>query len=458
MIEDKRGLGLTTTSEDTAKAFDETLERYLEYRLSIGQSVKAMLAADPDFVMGHALVGYLMMAKATPDGVEAAKISLGKAEPGVGQTSLREQRHVAALRAWVTGELDRAVRIWEEIAADHPLDLLALRLAHFQSFWLGRQQAMRNVVARSVAMWDETTPRYGDVLGMLAFGHEETGDYPRAEALGRKAVDLNGEDLWSIHAVAHVLEMQGRHGDGLGWLDFPKDRWADRAAMRTHIWWHKSLFHFERGEADAVLQLYDEVVDPGDDFYYIDMQNCASLLARLELTGHSVGDRWSYLAERAASWTDNRQMTFTDAHTIIPLARTGRPEARDHLEALTAFARQPGHALAERVGDLVLPVCQAIEAFYREDFDRTVDLLWPIKDQLTPIGGSHAQRDVFELFLLEAALRSGRFGQARAIASERIVLREHSHGSWLKYAEALSGLEDEAGARQARERAELVRH
>ncbi|MFW5678640.1 MAG: tetratricopeptide repeat protein [Pseudomonadota bacterium] len=450
MARDERGLRLTTCSECAARAFDDAVACSLEYRLRIGSVVGRMLDADPDFVMGRVLVGYLMIGRATPAGVQEARAALVAAEACAGDhLTRREHMHVAALAALVAGERQRACRIWEEILTEHPRDLLALRRVHLESFWLGEQRRMRDVVMRALPAWDAAVPRFGDVLGMAAFGHEELGDYATAERLGRQAVALNPEDMWSIHAVAHVLEMQGRHDEGLGWLDFAPDRWADRAAMRTHLWWHKALFHFERGELDAALDLYDRSVDPGPEMFYIDMHNCASLLARIELLGGDVGDRWASLAERAALWVDNHEMAFTDVHTIVPLARTRRPEATEHLASLRRAAAAPGEA-ARRLKEHVLPVSHAINAFYAGDYRNAIDLLLPLEDDLVPLGGSHAQRDLFHLILLESALRAGRFDLARALAAERVMLREHSHGSWLKFAEALEGLGDHAAARHAR--------
>lgn len=459
MFTDERGLPLTTASEAAARAFDDVVVCYLEYRLRIGKAIKAMLSADPAFVMGRVLVGYLMMSRGTPEGADDARKALLEAKTHAGDhLTARERMHLDALDAWVSGHAERATRLWEEILIEWPLDLVALRFAHFQSFWLGTHRRMRNVVVRALPAWDASVPRYGDLLGMAAFGHEELGDYATAERLGRQAVELNGDDMWSIHAVAHVLEMQDRHAEGLRWLDFPADRWADRAAMRTHIWWHKALFHFERGEFDDVLALHDSLIDPGDDMFYIDMQNCASLLARVELMGGDVGDRWARLADRAEGWVDNHLMAFTDVHTIMPLARDRRPGAQRFLASLACFA-QSDDDNAKRAREHVLPVCTAVESFHAGDFDRTVDLLFPRKDELTAIGGSHAQRDVFHLVLLEAALRSGRFELARTLAGERVTLRPHSHGSWLKYAEALAGLGEQTAAAEARTRAaEIVAH
>jgi hypothetical protein len=117
---------------------------------------------------------------------------------------------VAALWAWSGGDLLTAGAHWEAILLDYPTDILALRLQHFATFWTGNSVALRDGMARALPAWDERTPGYSYVLGMYAFGLEEAGEYAMAEARGKHAVELNPDDLWAIHAVAHVLEMQGR--------------------------------------------------------------------------------------------------------------------------------------------------------------------------------------------------------------------------------------------------------
>ncbi|MBZ9966671.1 MULTISPECIES: hypothetical protein [unclassified Mesorhizobium] len=89
---------------------------------------------------------------------------------------------------------------------------------------------------------------------MHAFGLEETGDYGRAEEVGRLAVALQPLDCWAHHAVAHVMEMQGRAEDGIGWMIAREPHWsADDNFFRVHNWWHRSLCHLDLGQADEAL-------------------------------------------------------------------------------------------------------------------------------------------------------------------------------------------------------------
>ena len=130
-----------------------------------------------------------------------------------------------ALDAWAAGDLDRTLAIWETILADHPTDALALRLAHLKYFWLGRPRDMVASVERVVPRWGRDLPGWGAVLSCRCFAHEECGDYAIAEADGRAAVELDPADLWATHAVAHIMEMQDRHDEGIAWLGELEPHW-----------------------------------------------------------------------------------------------------------------------------------------------------------------------------------------------------------------------------------------
>ena len=56
------------------------------------------------------------------------------------------------------------------------------------------------------------------MLACRAFANEECGNYVVAEAAGREAMALDPANLWAAHAVAHVMEMQGRRGEGIAWF------------------------------------------------------------------------------------------------------------------------------------------------------------------------------------------------------------------------------------------------
>ncbi len=457
MRADERGLALTTDSAAAAEGFDETMAQYLDYRAGVGDAVKRMLEADPGFVMGQCFKGYLFNLFGTAAVRPKIEESLAAAEAGVGKVTSREAAHVAALGAWSRGDLAAACAVWDEILREHPHDLLALRLQHYNAFWMGRTRDIRDSVARVIDRWDESVPGYGGVQGMYAFGLEECGEYARAEEFGRRAVEANPDDLWAIHAVAHVLEMQGRLREGMDWLDYPADAWEDRNPFRGHLWWHRTMYSVEAGDYGAALALFDRSVTPEAWDFYLDIQNGASMLLRLDLLGVDVGDRWKPMADAMEAHVDDHVLVFTDTHTMMALAADRRFDAAEKLLAsLRAFAGTPDNFAAATMEPVAIPVCQALLDFARDDHDAVVDGLLPLRYDLAPIGGSHAQRDVFALVLIESAIRSKRLALARALLAERIAERPNSRGNWLKYAEVLGALDDSGRAAAARERADAV--
>ena len=450
MQSDQRGLPLSVANDAAAGHYRSAVERYFEYRLDTMRHVKAALQADPDFVMAHCFKGCLFMLFSTTSVYPRVRESLAACEARLSGVTPREAMHVAALRVWLAGDWQAAIRIWDEILFEHPTDLLALRLQHFLTFWTGQSQALRGRVAQVFPSWDASLPGYGYVLGMLSFGLEECGDYGAAEAHGRRAVEISREDLWAIHAVAHVLEMQGRIKDGMAWLDQPADAWGDRNPFRGHLWWHAALFPFERGDYDRVLALYDRSIRDATSDFYLDIQNAASLLLRLEFQGVDVGERWRELADHAEAHVDDHTLPFTDLHHMLALVRGGRRAASEKLLAsLRAFAETPDNSAAATTGRASLPLCEAMMTFGRGDYERAVETLLTIRYDQDCVGGSHAQRDLFAQLLIEAAILARRFPLARTLLAERIALKPASRGAWRKYAAVLGNLGDHAAAESA---------
>jgi tetratricopeptide (TPR) repeat protein len=457
MQEDKRGLPLTTSSSEAAALFDVTVDRYLEYRLDAFEHLKRTLAQDPDFVMAHCLKGCFGMLMGSFTALPMVEEALAAAERQAARVTARERLHVRALRRWSEGDLVGACAAWDEILFAHPHDLLALRLQHFTHFWMGRDHGLRNPVAAVLPHWDESLPGFGYLLSMFAFGLEECGDFVAAERCGRRAVALNPDDLWGVHAVAHVLEMQGRLAEGTAWLTRPEDAWSDRNAMRGHLWWHSALFPLEQGRYDRVLELYDRAVRPGERPFYLELQNAAALLARLEFRGVDVGSRWADLAILVRPRVEDHAILFTDLHNLLVLARAADAEGAQRLVAsLERFAGRPRDHEASLVAPLVRPIAEAILAFYQGQPARAVELLLPLRNELQPIGGSHTQRDVFHQLLLEAALSADRPEIARGLAAERVTLRPASVYNWQRYAAVLGRLGEHAAAALALKRAEVA--
>jgi tetratricopeptide (TPR) repeat protein len=281
---------------------------------------------------------------------------------------------------------------------------------------------MRASVERVLPKWSSDLPGYGTVLSCRCFSHEECGDYASAEPSGRAAIEIDPEDIWGTHAVAHVMEMQGRHAEGIAWLEELQRHWGGGANLVHHLWWHRALFHLEQREFDAVLDLYDkrfrDMASPltqAQPDLYIDVQNAASMLFRLERLGLDVGDRWSEIADKAETRIGDCLSAFTLPHWMMALAATGREAAaRRMLDGMRESGSTEG-TVNRIVGRIALPVCEAALAHRRGEYLRTVDLMRPVLDDMHQLGGSHAQQDVLMQLFLDAAIKAERADDVRLI-------------------------------------------
>ena len=277
------------------------------------------------------------------------------------RATAREQAHVAAARAWLDGDFERASQLYGAITIEHPRDLIALQAGHIIDFYLGDSIMLRDRIAQALPYWNHEVPGYGYLLGMHAFGLEETGNYGRAEDVGRHALALNPRDPWAVHAVQHVFEMQGRIHDGIEWLNATSPNWAD-TALAFHNWWHLALHQLELGDIPAALDVYDRLVHPKESTVALELVDASQLLSRIALRGGTVGSRWQALADCWSQTAEGGFYVFNDLHALLAFAFAGREQETSRmLSALEKSAHGTG-TNAENVRAVGLPIALAIVA------------------------------------------------------------------------------------------------
>lgn len=336
----------------------------------------------------------------------------------VGARAFVEAASAAAHGAWwaAIDQLEAAIR-------DNPEDTLAIKLSHAFRFMLGDKAGLLRSIRQALAALPADHPDTGFMLGCHAFALEENGQYAMAERVGRQAVAMEARDAWGLHAVSHVHEMTGRVEDGIRWIEGRGHVFGACNNFGGHLFWHLALFKLEKGQVGDVLALYDEKIrsEKTDDFR--DIANAASLLSRLGLEGIDVGTRWEELADKAEARLEDRSLVFADLHYLLALLGAGRQQAAARLAESLAGA-VPAHAsqglAARRAGRLV---ARGLMAFQNGRTGEALEHLLPARASLVLIGGSDAQRDVFEQVLIESALRSGESRLARSILSRRLAER-----------------------------------
>jgi tetratricopeptide (TPR) repeat protein len=294
---------------------------------------------------------------------------------------------------------------------------------------------------RALPAWNRELPGYGFTLGMQAFGLEECGDYRRAEETGRHAIELEPDDCWAQHALAHVLEMEARQAEGIAFMESRRDHWAqDDNGFAFHNWWHMALYNLDQDHIERALEIHDRSIRPGQSEIQLEMLDATALLWRMHLRGIDVGKRWENLAAAYEKTAQDGFYAFNDMHAMIAYVATGRREAAKRLLAGAARAAEKSGTNARMEREVGLPVMRGIEAFGRGQYGATVELLMPVRYRAHVFGGSHAQRDIIHRTLVEAALRDSQFALANALATERTQLKPHCPFSWQLRLRAEAGI------------------
>jgi tetratricopeptide (TPR) repeat protein len=407
--------------------FDAAIEAMLGHRADTAGLLATAMATRPDDAFGHALAGLSACLLARRETLEAARGHLALARQATADA--RGAAFRAALVAWAgQGEMKAAALILEARLRADPLDAAALKLSQGIRFMLGDAAGMRLAIEQALPAWNPTMSLHGFVLGCHAFALEETGDRRAAERVGREAVALRPDDAWGAHAVAHVLEGEGRAREGLAWLGAAERR-LHYSPFARHLFWHGALFHLHLGQGEAAMAVYDERVRAERSEDYRDVANAASLLWRLQAQGVPVGARWEELADIAESRIGDHSLAFADLHHVLSLAACGRHGAlAAFLAGLRGRALRDIDTQARVFATAGLTAARGIAAAVGGEATEAADLLGAVRRDLPLLGGSHAQRDLIERIGIAANLEAGRRRAGAELLAERATRR--APGAW----------------------------
>eukprot|EP00439_Symbiodinium_sp_Y106_P088414 s1_g950.t1 len=419
---DAFGSEVTLDKPITLEHWNKTSQAFLAHSAATPHHLAALLEETSTFALAHAFQGISYLTLGRRELIQNAETALANAKSAanaVGCTK-RESQYIRALEVWLAGQPSQAAVIMDEILAATPGDAMALKLGHAIRFILGDSRGMRRSIETVLGAYGSDHPATGYVLGCHAFAAEETGDYELAEAQGRKGLEMASDDAWGLHAVAHVFDMTGQPMAGAGWLGGQAEKWAHCNNFGFHVWWHLALFLLAIGATDEVLDLYDQKFRAEKTDDYRDISNAASMLVRLEIEGVPVGDRWEELASLCEQRTQDGCVVFADLHYIMPLARLGRTAAAEGLiETLSNTAARTACDMGKVAGTSGVTAAKGILSYYQGNYRDAYQQLAAARSTIQNVGGSHAQRDVFERLTVDAASRAGLIGEAEFILADR---------------------------------------
>ncbi|CAN5917859.1 tetratricopeptide repeat protein [soil metagenome] len=422
---DPRGNPASTRSAAAIDASERGLWRMMSFYGTPVADLDEAIAADPQWLLPRLMKAGFLLSLTEPSLVPEAQTLLDSADPLIAHANHRERDHLAALQTLASGDWQLACDEWQGVLQHHPRDAFALQCAHLFDFYRGDATQLRGRAQRALAHWDESDPLRPYVLGHLAFGLEECGQYAEAEDIGRQALAGEAKVPWAIHAVAHVMEMQGRFHEGSRWMSHWTPDWAQGNGFASHLGWHHALFALESLNHTEALRLFDDFLRADPAQITLNRVDAASLLWRLHLLGVDVGTRWQQLA---ADWnlssTHAGFYAFNDLHALLALLGAGqiaRAEAWER-EVWAGADRSSGNN-RETQRALGEPLMRGMLAFARGRFDEAVQRLGEVSGASQRFGGSHAQRDVIAQTQLAAAIRSTDRSVAHRLIAERQRLK-----------------------------------
>lgn len=418
---DQFGYDLTLSSPEAMGHWNAAVLAFLAHGKETPQHLETALELAPDFALGHACRGLFCLLLGRRELVAAAASCWKIADASIAATPVteRETAVVMALKDWLDGWPSRAADRLDTALRFVPRDTLLMKLVHAIRFVLGDSRNMRRSIEGVLPAYDTNHAAYGYLLGCHAFALEETGDYRQAEEAGRRGLELAADDAWGLHAVAHVHDMTASPEDGIKWLESRPDGWAHCNNFGFHVWWHLALMYLDRGQGDKALELYDHQIRQEKTDDYRDIANATSLLSRLEIEGVNTGARWEELAIISDRRAEDGCNVFADLHYLLALLNGGRRLGAERLiKSLTDRSRERGDVAvaADRAG---VPTGLGLEQYRLGNYATAYQLLSSARSNLHLIGGSHAQRDVFERLTINAALRAGLCEEAEALIMDR---------------------------------------
>ncbi|MBW4469886.1 MAG: tetratricopeptide repeat protein [Stenomitos rutilans HA7619-LM2] len=395
MLKDIQDLAVTSVSPIAIVHLNDFVQQALGYGKDAEVAISQALAADPSCAIAHAYAAAHFLSQENAVDRSQAIRHLQSAQQYARQATQREQWYIQAIAAWAAGAIDRAIQWHEAIAQSYPQDLISVQQGQYHYFYRGEATNLKRLA--ETVLPANANNHY--LYGMLAFGLEQCGALQQAETIGRRAVTMNRHDSWAQHAVAHVLETQGRVAEGIAWMEHHADTWvACNSMLLTHNWWHVALYYLKQGDWQTVLELYDtRVWGHARKETPKDQVGAIALLLRLELQGVDVGDRWQALSSYLRFRLHEHALPFQDLHALYAMARAGKMAwVAEMLDSLQAHAQTVDRSQRRAWLEVAVPTAQGLIAHAQADWGLAATTLKPVMHRLQELGGSHTQRALFK--------------------------------------------------------------
>jgi hypothetical protein len=421
MNRDRYDLPLTTASDRAAALYRDGVDRILAAWHGADAALDAAIAEDPDFALAH--VARARVHQINMEGA-AARAEAATARQLAATASRRELQHVDIVASVVEGQGRQALQAAEQHLAEFPRDALILAQL-LGAFGLYAFSGRPDHDAARLSICERYASDYGNdwwFLTYLGWSRTEAGDVVTGRDITERAYWMKPANASAAHALSHALFEQGDAAESRtflsGWLPA-----HDRVSfLQGHLAWHLALTALEDGDADGAFEIYERHIRPqGRPYPPINvLTDTASLLWRLSLAGRTgLESHWHEVAAYSDKFFPKAGAHFADVHHALAAATTNNGTLQPRLAEMEA--RLAEGKLAP--GASTIGLCRGIQAFASGDHDGAVRILEPLMPELVRIGGSHAQRELWEDTFIVACLRAGHGEKATKLIAERLHRR-----------------------------------
>ena len=436
MVKNRNGLTITTASPAAADLYQQGLDLVLSQNYGPESRLRDAIEADEGFAMAHTVLAYVLHLQMDVPAARAAATKAVELSAGI---SREERQTTRIVHSFTHGKGAEAIRLVHEHLVDFPTDTLAMRVAQ-RLYMLGCFGAgVPDFPNHLMKMMTKVAPANGDdwaFLGQYAFAHHETNQPAKAMDLATRSLEGNPQNAVACHSVTHSYFEQGDAANGGRWLADWLDGFDRRASYNVHLSWHLALFELAQGRYRQALDLYETHIRPGVQARNLaNLADSASLMWRLQIySGETPGKPWDEVRDQAAPAADSPGAAFRDCHAALAFAGSGDTDASQRLVDRLAAQGEKGDDLAR---EMILPIARAAAAFAAGDYAEAASLMGPTYPMMARIGGSHAQREVFEDTLLESYVRAGMYDEAKSMLEERLSRRSSPRDTyWMGRLEA----------------------
>lgn len=443
-MNDRYGLPMGTSSPQAADRYSEGLDMVLSQQYGAEEKFQEAVSADEGFALAHAALAYVQMIRVAP---QEARESAARATALTSGASQRINQHVETISLFAHGRNQESYALLRQQVDEFPGDALMLRVAQRLMVQGCTGAGVANYPPIFYEFMKSVEPLYGEdwaFMGQYAWANHEIGLMDEGMRLAQRSLDMRPDNAVAAHSVAHVQFETGDNSQGADFLGNWLEGFDRRAAYRVHLSWHQALFQLALGRYSNTLTLYENDIRPAVAAKsYQSLADSASLFWRMYIYGDALpAVDWDELLVLAAPAAERPGPSFRDAHAALAFTAAGDEASMDRLlDGLKDLADKGSHVATE----CMLPLVQGIAAFGRGEYGEAAQLIEPVFPQLTRVGGSHAQREVFEDTLLEAYLRAEHFDKAETMLRERLNRRETPRDNlWLARVQADTGKPDVA--------------